>query len=331
MGPDGLLAHPCCSAIKQVAEEKEILGHWAGLRVSGASGRRMHEEAKDQFSVGIMQSVTPPPFFLTTPGEPLIKWSKWKKTFLHYARVCGSNLTNERKTALLMHCLGCEGQEIFESLPDPGEDATDLNEFELCLKKLDLHYLPKVSTILERYHFGMREQRQGESIEEYVTALRKLASTCKFGSTIEERIRDQFMLRCASDKIRQELWSKDDPTLHEVIILAKGVEHTLACVEELEKQRKVEVNKIVMKGESAKGNVAQREKEKIDQTVENRYKNTRCFRYLLVAMFLDRFECLLVRFSLPHSSPQFRLLIVPFELFRVRDGLHSHSFCLALV
>ncbi|KAJ1215784.1 hypothetical protein NDU88_003391 [Pleurodeles waltl] len=123
----------------------------------------------------------------------------------------------------------------------------------------------QISTIVERFHFGMREQRPGESIEESITALRKLASTCKFGSTIEERIRDPFMLRCASDKIRQELWSKDDPTLQEVIALAKNVEHTMACVDELEKEKKVDVNKISTKKEltAPKGYSIEHEDEKL--------------------------------------------------------------------
>ncbi|KAJ1179503.1 hypothetical protein NDU88_004737 [Pleurodeles waltl] len=183
-----------------------------------------------------------------------------------------------------MHCLGCEGQEIFEKLPDPGEEATDLNEFEMCLRKLDLHFLPKISTILEGFHFGMREQRPGENIEQYVTALRKLASTCKFGSTIEERIRDQFMLKCSSDKIRQELWSKDDPTLQEVIVLAKSVEHTMACVDELEKEKKVEktdVSKITTKREpnATKNYSLEYEEGKGDLAMVTRYKDARCFRF----------------------------------------------------
>lgn len=48
--------------------------------------------------------------------------------------------------------------------------------------------------MFERYLFGMREQRYGESVEEYVTSLRKLALSCKFGVTVEERLMDQFML-----------------------------------------------------------------------------------------------------------------------------------------
>lgn len=65
-----------------------------------------------------MQNVTPPAFFLSTPREPVIKWGKWKNIFAHYAKVCGTNLSAERQHSLLLHCLGGEGQEVLENLPD---------------------------------------------------------------------------------------------------------------------------------------------------------------------------------------------------------------------
>ncbi|KAJ1108132.1 hypothetical protein NDU88_005514 [Pleurodeles waltl] len=179
-----------------------------------------------------------------------------------------------------MHCSGSEGQEIFETLPEPDDDCTELNKFELCLKKLDLHYLPKISTILERYHFGMRKQKPGESIEEYLTALRKLAATCKFGMTLEERIRDQFMLKCSSDKVRQELWSKDDPSLQEVVTITKSIEHTLACVEELERSKHPEINNISQKIELQEDHRdcdGGKDETKLSQVQKSKFKDTKCF------------------------------------------------------
>ncbi|XP_078503220.1 olfactory receptor 2B6-like [Lissotriton helveticus] len=91
---------------------------------------------------------------------------------------------------------------------------------------------------MERYYFGLREQGKDESVEEFITSLRKLASSCKFGELVEERIRDQFVLRCSSDKIREELWLKDELPLDEVMGIAKHVEHMLKCVGELSKVSK---------------------------------------------------------------------------------------------
>ncbi|KAJ1193600.1 hypothetical protein NDU88_002896 [Pleurodeles waltl] len=189
-----------------------------------------------------MQNITPPPFFLSLPGDPPIPWSKWKKVFLTYIRVCGSNLSADRKTSILQHCLGAEGQEILENLPvidspDGAEGDTNLNEFELTLLRLDRHYLPKVSIILQRYYFGKCKQSETETVEDFVTALRKLAAQCEVGDTLEERIRDQFMLECKSDKIREALWSKGDPNCDEVIMVAKQIEHSELCMENLRKSK----------------------------------------------------------------------------------------------
>ncbi|KAJ1204149.1 hypothetical protein NDU88_007930 [Pleurodeles waltl] len=117
-----------------------------------------------------------------------------------------------------------EGQEVFDHLPDISDsEAIDRNEYETWIRKLDIHYLPKVSTILERNYFGKRLQREGECIESYVTDLRRLASSCKFGASTDERIRDQFMLGCHIEKMYEELWLRDDPPLDEVLAIAKKI------------------------------------------------------------------------------------------------------------
>ncbi|KAJ1200910.1 hypothetical protein NDU88_004731 [Pleurodeles waltl] len=91
---------------------------------------------------------------------------------------------------------------------------------------------------MERYYFGKREQGKDESVEEYITSLRKLAASCKFGALMDERIRDQYVLKCSSDKIREELWLKDEPPLEEFIIVAIRVEHMVKCVKELSEVKK---------------------------------------------------------------------------------------------
>ena len=170
---------------------------------------------------------------MANPGTPPIKW---RKIFANYAKVCRPNLSSKRKYALLIDSLGGEGQELLEHLPSPTkEEQRGLNEYEVCMLKLDRHFLLKTSTILERYHFGLRAQGKEESVEECITNLRKLASTCKFRHNQEERIRDQFVLRCSNDKVREELWLKDEPPLEEVILVAKRVEHMVYCMKELSK------------------------------------------------------------------------------------------------
>uniref|UniRef100_A0A1I8JGD9 CCHC-type domain-containing protein n=1 Tax=Macrostomum lignano TaxID=282301 RepID=A0A1I8JGD9_9PLAT len=55
--------------------------------------------------------------FLPAAGAPLIEWNRWKAMFSNYLLASGAiDLPEQRKQALLIHCLGAEGQNIYMSL-----------------------------------------------------------------------------------------------------------------------------------------------------------------------------------------------------------------------
>ena len=61
--------------------------------------------------------VHPTPF-LPQPGEPQTDWHAWLSAFDMYMIASGlrsSNIPQERKTAVLIHCLGL-GQRVFATL-----------------------------------------------------------------------------------------------------------------------------------------------------------------------------------------------------------------------
>lgn len=110
------------------------------------------------------------------------------------------------------------------------KDKMNLDEYEICLVQLDQHYFPCVITILERYHFGLRELGKGGSVKDYLTCFRMVPATLKFGAGTDKRFLDQSVLKCKCDKMREELWLKDEPPLKELLVISKRVEHMLKCV-----------------------------------------------------------------------------------------------------
>ncbi|KAJ1205335.1 hypothetical protein NDU88_000770 [Pleurodeles waltl] len=78
-------------------------------------------------------------------------------------------------------------------------------------------------------------------------------------------MRDQFMLGCKMDKVRDELWLLDDPHLDEVILLAKRIEHSVKCVEAMKKQEYKEVSVV---GKDSRPN----------NSFQGSVNNKRCFR-----------------------------------------------------
>ena len=72
--------------------------------------------------------------------------------------------------------------------------------------------------------FHQARQKSGESIEQFVKRLRKLAATCEYGDTTNEQIRDQVIATCTSSKLRKRLLSEADLTLDKVLQIGKIME-----------------------------------------------------------------------------------------------------------
>lgn len=162
-----------------------------------------------------------PAFFLPCPGEPAVPFKTWLRIFENYLLVI--NATGEdwpvaRKRAVLLHCLGTEGQRIFYSLPDTG--AT----YDTAVAALKAHFTPKTNTVAERHVFRKRTQASHESIIQYIAALRDLASTCEFGEHTDEMIRDQLIENVCSPRIRERLLLETDLNLNRAITLATQIE-----------------------------------------------------------------------------------------------------------
>ena len=49
-----------------------------------------------------------------------------------------------------------------------------------CMTALENYFKPKRNFVYERYIFNSREQNPGESVDSFVTRLRKYKSSCEF-------------------------------------------------------------------------------------------------------------------------------------------------------
>lgn len=84
--------------------------------------------------------------------------------------------------------------------------------------------------MLPQYKFYIRPQKDDESMDEFVSALRKLSIKCKFGQMADELIRDQLIVHCRSKKAQERLWAAKNPTLKDAISIAKVVEESERCM-----------------------------------------------------------------------------------------------------
>ncbi|KAK7877730.1 hypothetical protein WMY93_030544 [Mugilogobius chulae] len=122
-------------------------------------------------------SLQPPAVFLECPGEPKLAFATWKKLFDNYLlAIGGDGFSAGRKRALLIHCLGTEGNRIYCTLP------LETDDYDGSVKALETYFSPKLNVVAERYRFRQRAQVVGESTDHYVAALRELVKNCQFGA-----------------------------------------------------------------------------------------------------------------------------------------------------
>ena len=92
------------------------------------------------------------------------------------------------------------------------------------MEKLDEFAIGEVS---ERYLFNSRNQEADESIDAYVTALRKLAQTCNFCECLNDTlIRDRIVLGVKSKHLRERLLQDRKLTLSKRVDVCRSCEAT---------------------------------------------------------------------------------------------------------
>ncbi|CAB4009629.1 Hypothetical predicted protein, partial [Paramuricea clavata] len=94
------------------------------------------------------------------------------------------------------------------------------------LEKFDEHYEPRKNVTYERYIFFTRAQETCETIDQYVTTLKRLSDTCEFGTLRNTLTKNRIVLGVKNQKIRERLLREPDLTLDKSLDLVRAAERT---------------------------------------------------------------------------------------------------------
>ncbi|CAI5785401.1 Hypothetical predicted protein [Podarcis lilfordi] len=114
------------------------------------------------------------------------------------------------------------GPEVFEmarALVAP--EAVQATPCDTIQEKLRNHYMPKPSKIAARHAFYHRNQAEGESINNYTTALRQAAMHCEFRD-LDDALMDRIVCGVRDIHLQRRLLAKPD------LMLQKATEEAVA-------------------------------------------------------------------------------------------------------
>ncbi|KAK9727473.1 hypothetical protein QE152_g19137 [Popillia japonica] len=126
-------------------------------------------------------------------------WSRWVKRLEGAFTIF--NVPDDKKVGYLLHYMGADA---FDTLCDKlAPEDPWLKEYKFLVDYMQQYYNPAPLEIAENFRFNKRRQQEGESVQEYLTALQKLAINCNFGTYLKTALRNQFVFGLKNEKILQ--------------------------------------------------------------------------------------------------------------------------------
>ena len=118
------------------------------------------------------------------------------------------------------------GKDCLQTFLNLNISAEDRNNVEACITALENYFKSHRNVVYERYVFNSCEQNHGGSVDSYVTRLRKLASSCEFGTVANELIRDKLVTGLNDRGTKRKLLREKSLTLYKAVDISRSNEIT---------------------------------------------------------------------------------------------------------
>lgn len=140
-----------------------------------------------------------------------------------------NDIKEEKKVPVFLTVIGAKIFTLVRDLLSPKDPATCT--YADIVKALTSHYKPKVIVIYERFKFYSRSQKQGESIADYIAAIKSLAHTCQFGTQLNDMLRDKFVMGLLHSSTQRQLLTECDLTFNHAVDIATAREAAIRDVQ----------------------------------------------------------------------------------------------------
>lgn len=161
-------------------------------------------------------------------GNLPVKWQRFSRAWSNYEIAAqlkdpeNPDRNKQRRTATLLTCIGSDALDVIDSMEFESEDQR--KEPDVILEKMEKYCIGECNETYERYVFNRRDQESNESVDAYVTALRKLAKTCNYGTLADSLIRDRIVVGINDNSARKKLLQAGKLTLSQCIDICRSSE-----------------------------------------------------------------------------------------------------------
>ena len=142
------------------------------------------------------------------------EWNRFKRDFNYFATAAEiSKKPTEVQVSFFHLAIGSEANDLLPSLGLSDEDTKSLKKIQEAYEK---YCSPKRNVIFQRFIFEKRNQKEHETLEEFINEVRTLATTCEFDNH-EERIRDRLIFGLIDSNLRDKIMFSKENSPGEII------------------------------------------------------------------------------------------------------------------
>lgn len=152
--------------------------------------------------------------------EATEQWSAYTERFEYFC--LANKIADDVKVPTFLSVMGGKAFNLLRSLSHPHKPGT--KTYVQIVKILGDHYSPKPLIIAERFRFHKRNQEEGESVAQFVAALKGLSEHCEFGGSLDDTIRDRLVCGLRSESIQKRLLTEAKLTLAKAVELSTSME-----------------------------------------------------------------------------------------------------------
>ena len=169
---------------------------------------------------------------LLLDGNVADNWDKFKQRFDFYLEATGYDEKSAKiQASLFLHTIGPCALEVYNTFEFT--DEADRKKLEVLKAKFETYCKPKKNITFQRHKFFSRNQIEGESVDRWVTDLRKLAASCEFGTLKDELIKDVMVLGIHDHGTKERLLRDQDLSLDKAILMCRATETSKKQLQEL--------------------------------------------------------------------------------------------------
>ncbi|GBM85033.1 Transposon Tf2-6 polyprotein [Araneus ventricosus] len=166
-----------------------------------------------------MESLAPPPP-LKLNSNHVESWKLWKQRFKLYMDAASLNDKPEiQKVAILLQVIGVECLEIYNTFSEVW--FASMNDI---LAKFEAHFVPQRSITYERQRLFLLVQREGQSVDNFITELRKQLRNCDYGSLSDSVLVDQLVRGLRESRLRERLLRVPDLDIKKAVDMCRAAE-----------------------------------------------------------------------------------------------------------